>query len=140
MLEKEYDVIMMDFQTFGSADFATENIFALSFANTFLRQFKKYVSGMEIPLKQAVEMLEKSVNGRAGYFTLKPLFEELGDICEASEKPIVLMIDEVDSASNNQVFLDFLGAASCTVYQPFSAENIPVCDSGRSLRYQKSSS
>lgn len=82
MLEKEYDVIMMDFQTFGSADFATENIFALSFANTFLRQFKKYVSGMEIPLKQAVEMLEKSVNGRAGYFTLKPLFEELGDICE----------------------------------------------------------
>lgn len=109
MLEKEYDVIMMDFQTFGSADFATENIFALSFANTFLRQFKKYVSGMEIPLKQAVEMLEKSVNGRAGYFTLKPLFEELGDICEASEKPIVLMIDEVDSASNNQVFLDFLG-------------------------------
>ena len=26
-----------------------------------------------------------------------------------SDKPIVLMIDEVDSASNNQVFLDFLG-------------------------------
>ncbi len=109
VLEKEYNVILMDFQTFGSADFATENIFALSFANTFLRQFKKCVSSMELPLKQAVEMLEKSVNGRAEYFTLKPLFEELGDICEASEKPIVLMIDEVDSASNNQVFLDFLG-------------------------------
>lgn len=28
--------------------------------------------------------------------------------CRISEKPIVLMIDEVDSATNNQVFLDFL--------------------------------
>ena len=29
-------------------------------------------------------------------------------ICEASFKPVVLLIDEVDSAVNNQVFLDFL--------------------------------
>jgi hypothetical protein len=28
--------------------------------------------------------------------------------CGESKKPIVLIIDEVDSASNNQVFLDFL--------------------------------
>lgn len=26
-----------------------------------------------------------------------------------AEKPMVLMVDEVDSAANNQVFLDFLG-------------------------------
>jgi hypothetical protein len=36
------------------------------------------------------------------------LFEYLSDICSASEKPVVLLIDEVDSASNNRVFLDFL--------------------------------
>ena len=28
--------------------------------------------------------------------------------CELSERPIVMLIDEVDSATNNQVFLDFL--------------------------------
>jgi hypothetical protein len=28
--------------------------------------------------------------------------------CAESERPVVLMIDEVDSATNNQVFLDFL--------------------------------
>lgn len=28
--------------------------------------------------------------------------------CKSSPKPVVLMIDEVDSASNNQAFLDFL--------------------------------
>lgn len=41
-------------------------------------------------------------------FTLRPLFDKLEDICAASDKPIVLMIDEVDSATNNQVFIDFL--------------------------------
>ena len=36
------------------------------------------------------------------------LFEELSEFCASAPKPVVLMIDEVDSASNNQVFLDFL--------------------------------
>lgn len=39
---------------------------------------------------------------------LDELFECLSAMCERSSRPIVLMIDEVDSASNNQVFLDFL--------------------------------
>lgn len=29
-------------------------------------------------------------------------------MCRQSERPIVLIIDEVDQSSNNQVFLDFL--------------------------------
>ena len=32
----------------------------------------------------------------------------LAEWCAMSEKPIVLIIDEIDSATNNQVFLDFL--------------------------------
>lgn len=36
------------------------------------------------------------------------LFERISRMCETAKKPIVLMIDEVDSASNNQVFIDFL--------------------------------
>ena len=36
------------------------------------------------------------------------MLEGLSRICETSKKPIVLMVDEVDSASNNQVFIDFL--------------------------------
>ena len=32
----------------------------------------------------------------------------LSKMCAKAEKTIVLMIDEVDSASNNQVFIDFL--------------------------------
>jgi hypothetical protein len=36
------------------------------------------------------------------------LFAVLSDWCDESEKPIILIIDEVDNASNNQIFLDFL--------------------------------
>lgn len=39
---------------------------------------------------------------------LDDLFECLSRICADASKPIILMIDEVDSASNNQVFIDFL--------------------------------
>ncbi len=40
-------------------------------------------------------------------FDLTELFEGLSEICGTAQKPIVLMVDEVDQASNNQVFLDF---------------------------------
>lgn len=40
--------------------------------------------------------------------TLGNLFEYLSDFCAAMPKPVVMLIDEVDSASDNQVFLDFL--------------------------------
>ena len=59
--------------------------------------------------QETLNDLKNHVDNRHDYFTLKPLFEGLGDICQFSDKPIILMIDEVDSASNNQVFLDFLG-------------------------------
>ena len=35
-------------------------------------------------------------------------FKALSKLCAQSDKPIVLMIDEVDNASNSQVFTDFL--------------------------------
>lgn len=49
------------------------------------------------------EFVEKKRNG-----TLRELFVQLSKLCEKAAKPVVMMIDEVDSASNNQVFLDFL--------------------------------
>ena len=36
------------------------------------------------------------------------MFESLGEVFVKASKPVVLIIDEVDSATNNQVFLDFL--------------------------------
>lgn len=41
-------------------------------------------------------------------FTMADLFACISEWCMESEKNIVLLIDEVDQASNNHVFLDFL--------------------------------
>ena len=55
-----------------------------------------------------LERLDRIVDDRPESFSLFDLFGYLSQICEISDKPIVLMIDEVDSAADNQVFLDFL--------------------------------
>ena len=107
-LQDDYHVVSMDFQTFGSAEFRDENIFVVSFARVFLRAFKQNPLQISNLLKISIEELERNIKERSPYFTMLPLFEILSDLCGASDKPVVLMIDEVDSAANNEVFLDFL--------------------------------
>ena len=107
-LQSEYYVVSIDFQMLGAGEFETEGTFALSFARLFLRVLKRNSAQMSGELKSAVGNLEKIVREEPGGFRLQWLFDELSDICMAADRPIVLMIDEVDSASNNQVFLDFL--------------------------------
>ena len=58
--------------------------------------------------KEVAEELEAFACGRVANVTLSRLFHCFQKWCRISEKKIVLMIDEVDSASNNQIFVDFL--------------------------------
>lgn len=107
-LEVDYYVVSMDFQKFGDSQFNNENVFSISFANSFLRLFKRNNVRMGQELTETVTHLKNIVESRCKDFSLMDLFENLSDICSASDRPIVLIIDEVDSATNNQVFLDFL--------------------------------
>lgn len=107
-LQKEYIVVFLDFQMIGSAMYQTEESFARAFAACFLDEFR---SGYEVvgdALKYAVEELEKSSSDREEPFYLMQLFKRLIRICQAADNPVVLLLDEVDSAADNQVFLDFL--------------------------------
>lgn len=105
-LQNDYFVVSMDFQTFGSADFSTEHIFSLCFASSFVESFESAEFKITRELQNVIEEFEKESSSER--FTLRSLFKGIRNICAVSEKPIVLMIDEVDSATNNQVFLDFL--------------------------------
>ncbi|MCD7818925.1 MAG: AAA-like domain-containing protein [Lachnospiraceae bacterium] len=100
-LEPYYKVISLDFQTLSSACFENEASFVSSFSREIL-----YAAG-SVPMQVKSEM-ESYSQGYAPEMTLSVLFRTLEKMCRESEKKIVLMIDEVDSASNNQVFLDFL--------------------------------
>lgn len=100
-LEKEYLVISLDFQMLSHADFKDEPSFISAFSGELLDCVPDIPR--EIRKKLAIFMEETERNR-----TLSALFKVLSGWCGQVEKPVILLIDEVDSASNNQVFMDFL--------------------------------
>lgn len=92
-LKESYIVLSLDFQQLGTEDFSTESAFVSAFADLILRASQvESLPGINLPKNSS----------------LKELFVQLSGMCAKSPRPIVLMIDEVDSAGNNQVFVDFL--------------------------------
>ena len=103
-LAPEYEVVSISFEGIGNAGYATEESFVQSLCRLLLREKftgVQYAPSVEEKLRSIVERTEHLAK-----------FDELFDLilswCGAAAQPIVLMIDEVDSATNNQVFLDFL--------------------------------
>ena len=97
-LKDEYIVISLDFQMLSSADFSTEMAFVDAFSGELLDACE------EVPNK-----ISDALNNLIGKgTTLSMLFRILSKWCGISSKGIILIIDEVDNASNNQIFLDFL--------------------------------
>lgn len=103
-LTSEYYVISLDFQNIGSAGFATEGEFVQAIIRLLMD--KAEFDGLQIPAK--AEQSFRDLARRSPDGKLDELFRAFKRWCAAAEKPLVLLIDEVDSASNNQVFLDFL--------------------------------
>lgn len=113
-LEKDYVVISLDFQMLGASKFRNENTFSLAFARLFLKAMgeleilKGQLTDETEASGKAARALEQAVRNHKEEIELLELFEYLSEICRESPKPVVMLIDEVDSAANNQVFLDFL--------------------------------
>ena len=103
-LEDEYEVVSLDFQDIGGAGFTTEEDFVQAFCRLLKREIKDKLV-IPIKIEHSIDDFIERKDHRA---KMDELFDLLINWCTASEKPIVLMIDEVDSATNNQVFLDFL--------------------------------
>lgn len=106
-IAEDYFVVRIDFQSLGSASYKDENTFSLAFASCFLRG----ASLFDVDAVQRIPALQKLCEAEETgeqEFDLRRLFRLLLQFCSASSRPVVLMIDEADSASNNQVFLDFL--------------------------------
>lgn len=101
-LEEDYVVVSMDFQGLSTAEFATEGMFTKAFARE-LWQNQAARKSMNDEIRTEIKNFKNSVD-----FTMADLFACISEWCMDSEKAIVLLIDEVDQASNNQVFLDFL--------------------------------
>ncbi|BBE31491.1 hypothetical protein OSSY52_16320 [Tepiditoga spiralis] len=89
-LENKYTVISISFEGIGSIIMEDEKEFVQSF------------------LEDITDSLNIKIDKKI-IKTMKELSKIITKIAKASEKKIVLMIDEVDKSSNNQLFLNFLG-------------------------------
>ncbi|MEZ3488173.1 MAG: AAA-like domain-containing protein [Lachnospiraceae bacterium] len=98
-----YYVLSLDFQRIGSAGFTTEE----KFVKSFCRQLKR--KGLKTGMPDSIlDEIEEFLTRRDNQAALDELFDTITRWCEISDHPVVMLIDEVDSAVNNQVFLDFL--------------------------------
>lgn len=103
-LKKDYLVLNLDFQRMSHSDFETE----AAFVNGLAREISRRLRGREdVPrgVEKALQIFSDKENSD---IRMAEIFDCFSAWCGESEKPIVLMIDEVDTATNNQVFLDFL--------------------------------
>lgn len=99
-LSEQYIVVRIDFQFLDASDFENAKTFVRAFCRELLRRYRK---NLYSEIKEQIQSMRNS-----NAYVLADLFACLSEWCEESEKPVILIIDEVDSASNNQVFLDFL--------------------------------
>ena len=103
-LTGQYVVISTSFEGIGKDGFSDEAAFVKEFCRLLRREFRRE-ENIPARTKQDVESLFKLGTGN---LKLGDLFDVLLDWCDESENRIILIIDEIDTATNNQVFLDFL--------------------------------
>lgn len=101
-LSNEYIVVSLDFQIMMEEEFENGSAFTKALA----RQFHTAIEREQLADEAVLGNVKEFVEGKNE--SLTEFFSVLSKWCESTEKPIVLTIDEIDKASNYQVFLDFL--------------------------------
>ncbi len=101
-LKEDYWIIFLDFQALSTADYQDE----YAFTRAFMGMFGEAVEERKISadVQEIVHDFQKNQEKK----TLGEMFLSLSRVCKTASRPVIMMIDEVDSAANNQVFIDFL--------------------------------
>ena len=94
----DYVVFNISFEGIGDDIFKEEKLFAPGFLNLLQAQAKVHSTELLPILKEK----EKEID------SLKGLSDAITDIALETNKKIVILIDEVDKSSNNQLFINFL--------------------------------
>lgn len=98
-LSDRYLVIDTSFEGVGDSAFENET----SFTRLFISLIKDVLK-FNKDINQLTSVLSDKEPS-----TMDDLSELITDFCQASPKPVILLIDEVDKSSDNQLFLSFIG-------------------------------
>lgn len=106
-LKEYYAVFYISFEGMAEDSYRSESAFCSMFAGLLYDaiDYGETVGIME-SAKNNLKILSQSDDSNV---TFRDLSNLISGMCETSENPVVLMIDEVDQASGQQIFLSFLG-------------------------------
>ena len=99
LLSDQYDVISIDFQDITYADFENENEFTKGLSQLLCDMR----DNMDIPISNQYFTQFHDLACRSDRVELNDLFRAFDKWCKENQKLIVLIIDEVDTATNNQI-------------------------------------
>ena len=94
----KYIVIEMSFEGVGDDMFKNETEFSSRFVKRLIKFASRQVSDLEKWFKKNTPKINN----------MEALSDFLTDMVSQTEKKVVLIIDEVDQSSNNQLFVSFL--------------------------------
>jgi len=99
-ISNEYDVLSISFES--ADDLFVERA---GFVRGFIRKINKELIRSNVS-ENVIKIWNADVQDNLCW---EELNDRISQLCNTMEKPIVLMIDEVDKSSDNQIFLSFLG-------------------------------
>jgi hypothetical protein len=105
-LADKYHVIWLSFEGLGETAFRND----LAFVRIFIRKVAEGLEYLNLPKdlihqwKSMEDFVQDEQEDAFDYLSRK-----ITRLCRSSEKEILLLIDEVDKSSDNQIFLNFLG-------------------------------
>ncbi len=106
-LEDEYTIFSISFEGIGTTAYESDETLSYAFL-CLLNDCLTYneVKQASQPLKRLITEAVSNVTDGCSFINLSRLISQ---ICTASEKPVILLIDESDQAGNYNAFLEFLG-------------------------------
>lgn len=101
----EYTVLKLSFEGASAESFQSLPSACAYFLQSILFNVRMGLTNLNVA---AINILEKTIDGKDRIADMDFAYA-IPMICKANDKPIVVLIDEVDQASNYESFLSFLG-------------------------------
>lgn len=106
-LDDEYIVFSISFEGIGDKSYQDEYSFCRLFCGLLYDAiYYKEVVGLSKEIEDECKQISESINPEVD---LREVSNLITRMCQEMGKPVILIIDEVDQASDQKVFLDFLG-------------------------------
>ncbi|MCQ2258431.1 MAG: AAA family ATPase, partial [Bacteroidaceae bacterium] len=103
-LRNDYSVFSISFEGLDDETFAKASTVSVEFLNLLAME-----SSVNDASEEVQALLEEATTSAGDKLSTTNFTRIINRLCSISEKPVVVLIDEVDQASNNEGFVKFLG-------------------------------